>query len=287
MLYRLALLTLTLLTLALSMEALALLAAPASALAETSELVDNSSLRVCADPANMPFSNNKNEGFENRIADLLAKDLGLPVTYAWFPQVTGFVRNTLAAGKCDVVMGFAQGDEIVQNTNAYYRSTYALVYKAGNGLDGVDRLLDERLKNKRIGITAGTPPVTIMAQNGMLASAKSYALVVDRRYQSPAEEMIADLRKGEIDAGVLWGPIGGYYAKATQTDGAPALTVVPLVHENGPKMIYRVTLGVRAADQNWKRRLNELLRKDQGKINEILLSYGVPLLDEQDKPISH
>jgi quinoprotein dehydrogenase-associated probable ABC transporter substrate-binding protein len=276
--------------LALIVETLALLAAPASALAETSELVDASALRVCSDPANMPFSNNKNEGFENKIADLLAKDLGVPVTYAWFPQVTGFVRNTLSAGKCDVVMGFAQGDEVVQNTNAYYRSTYALVYKAGNGLDGVDRLTDGRLKEKRIGITAGTPPVTILAQHGMLGQVKSYALTVDRRYESPAEQMIADIRKGDIDAGVLWGPIGGYFAKTGSSgssgDALP-LTVTPLVHENGQRMIYRITLGVRASDQNWKRRLNDLLRKDQGKINEILFSYGVPLLDEQDQPIAH
>ena len=102
----------------------------------------------------------------------------------------------------------------------------------------------------------------------------------------PAEQMIADIRKGEIDAGVLWGPIGGYFAKNGPSDGAPPLTVTPLVHENGQRMIYRVTLGVRASDQNWKRRLNDLLRKDQGKINEILLSYGVPLLDEQDQPIA-
>jgi quinoprotein dehydrogenase-associated probable ABC transporter substrate-binding protein len=272
---------------ALIVEALALMAAPAPVRAETSELVDASSLRVCSDPANLPFSNDKSQGFENKIADLLAQELGVPVSYTWFPQVTGFVRNTLGAGKCDVVMGFAQGDEVVQNTNAYYRSTYALIYKAGNGMDGVERLTDDRLKDKRIGVTAGTPPATILAQNGMLGRAKSYALTVDRRYESPAEQMIADIRKGDIDAGVLWGPIGGYFAKNGQQDGAPALAVKPLVHETGQRMIYRVTLGVRASDQNWKRRLNDLLRKDQGKINEILLSYGVPLLDEQDKPISH
>lgn len=282
--YRPALTTLVLAVLVAAPPALA----PATAVAQTPELVDASTLRVCSDPANMPFSNVRGEGFENKIAELLGKELGVPVSYVWFPQVTGFVRNTLAAGRCDVVMGFAQGDELVQNTNAYYRSTYALVHRPGNGLDGVESLSDERLRDKRIGVTAGSPPATILARNGMLARARSYALTVDRRYESPAEEMIEDIRRGEIDAGVLWGPIGGYFAraKAGSNGAAPALTVRPLIHESGARMVYRITLGVRASDQNWKRRLNTLLRKDQDEINAILLSYGVPLLDERDQPIT-
>ncbi len=155
------------------------------------DLVDRSALRVCADPANMPFSNDKGQGFENKIADLLASKLKVAVVYTWFPQAVGFVRNTLGARKCDLVIGFPQGDELVQNTNAYYRSAYALVTRADSPLAGVETLADPRLKGKSIGVIARTPPATSMAANGLLATAKSFQLVVDRRHSSPAEEMIA------------------------------------------------------------------------------------------------
>ena len=115
-------------------------------------------LRVCADPANLPFSNEQGEGFENKIAEIVAAELKIPLEYTWFPQATGFIRQTLFAKRCDVVIGYAQGDDLVLNTNPYYRSTYALVYRAGAGLDGVDSLADPRLSDKRIGVIAGTPP---------------------------------------------------------------------------------------------------------------------------------
>src|SRR5688572_3948373 len=174
-----------------------------------SDLVNRLSLRVCADPANLPFSNDKGEGFENKIATIVAAELKVPVAYTWFPQATGFIRNTLFAKRCDVVLGYAQGDELVLNTNAYYRSVYALVYRKGGSLDGVDALSDPRLKDKRLGVVAGTPPASTMAALGLIAGAKPYPLMVDRRYDAPAERMIADIRSGEVDAGVLWGPIAG------------------------------------------------------------------------------
>ena len=130
---------------------------------QRADLVNRTALRVCADPANMPFSNDKNEGFENKIAEIVAAELKIPVEYTWFPQATGFIRQTLFAKRCDVVIGYAQGDELVLNTNHYYRSTYALVYRAGTGLDGVVSLADPRLKDRRIGVIAGTPPGSIMA----------------------------------------------------------------------------------------------------------------------------
>jgi quinoprotein dehydrogenase-associated probable ABC transporter substrate-binding protein len=248
-----------------------------------SDLVNRLSLRVCADPANMPFSNEKGEGFENRIAAIVAAELKVPVEYTFFPQATGFIRNTLFAKRCDVVMGYAQGDELVLNTNAYYRSVYTLVYRKGHGLDGVDALSDPRLKEKRLGVVAGTPPASTMALLGLIVRAKPYPLMVDRRYEAPAERMIADIRSGEIDAGVLWGPIAGYLAGK---DGEK-LTVVPLVKETlGPRMAYRITFGVRQGEDDWKRRLNALIAKLQGKLDAVLLEYGVPLLDEQDHPIT-
>ena len=254
-----------------------------TAVAQTADLVDRSALRVCADPANLPFSNKNRKGFENAIADLLGEKLDLPVLYTWFPQATGFIRNTLRARKCDLVIGYAQGHELVQNTNHYYRSSYVLVVRTDSGLADVKNLDDGRLSDKRIGVIAGTPPATVMALNGLIGKAKPFHLLVDRRYDAPGEKMVAEIASGDIDAGVLWGPIGGYYAKQNDVD----MTVIPLVNETkGPRMVYRITMGIRPQELEWKRKLNRLLRRSQDEIHKILLDFGVPLLDEQDLPIS-
>ena len=247
------------------------------------DLVNRTALRVCADPANMPFSNDKGEGFENKIAEIVAAELKVPVEYTWFPQATGFIRQTLFAKRCDVVIGYAQGDELVLNTNHYYRSTYALVYRAGSGLDGVDSLADPRLKDKRIGVVAGTPPVNVMARQGLIEHAKPYPLMVDRRYELPGERMVEDIRSGDIDAGVLWGPMAGYFAAR----GGEKLTVVPLLKETGtPRMAYRITFGVRQLEDDWKHQLNAVIASRQGDIDAVLLQFGVPLLDEQSNLIT-
>ena len=255
---------------------------PRAGLAQMPDLVDRSALRVCADPANMPFSNEKEQGFENRIADLLGSKLKVPVVYTWFPQAIGFVRNTLGARKCDLVIGFPQGDELVQNTNAYYRSAYVLVTRADSPLADVQTLADPRLKGKSIGVIARTPPATSMAANGLLPTAKSFQLVVDRRYASPTEEILAEVVRGELDGGVLWGPVGGYYAKLSSVP----LSVVPLVKEkNGPRMAFRITMGIRPGEPEWKHQLNDLIAANQEQISRILLDFGVPLLTEDDQPI--
>jgi quinoprotein dehydrogenase-associated probable ABC transporter substrate-binding protein len=248
-----------------------------------SDLVNRQVLRVCSDPANMPFSNQKGEGFENKIADILGQELGLPVEYTWFPQAVGFTRNTLLAKRCDLVIGTGQGDEMVLNTNPLYRSAYTLVYAPGKGLDGVDSIFDPKLKGKRIGVVQGTPPANLVNKAGLMGKAKPYRLMVDRRYDSPAEEMIKDIRSGDINAGVLWGPIAGYFANK----GGEKLTVVPLVKDKGGgRMEFRVTMGVRQGDNLWKRKLNDIVRKRQADIDRVLLDYGVPLLDEDNKPIT-
>jgi quinoprotein dehydrogenase-associated probable ABC transporter substrate-binding protein len=251
--------------------------------AQRVDLVDRAALRVCADPANMPFSNDKSEGFENKIADIVAGELKIPVEYIWFPQATGFIRQTLFARRCDVVMGYAQGDEMVLNTNPYYRSTYALVYRKGTGLDGVDTLAEPRLQGKRIGVVAGTPPGTIMAQLGLLQHAKPYPLMVDRRFDSPGERMIGDIQSGAIDAGVLWGPMAGYFAGKA----GDALVVAPITKETGgARMAYRITFGVRPLEDDWKRQLNTVIAKRQADLDAVLLQFGVPLLDEQSNLIT-
>ena len=246
------------------------------------ELVDPKVLRVCADPRNLPFSNDKGEGFENKLGELFAEKLQKKLDYMYFPQAVGFVRMTLAAHRCDVIMGFPQGDDLVQGTNPYYRTAYALVARQGGGLDEVATLGDARLKGKHIGIVAGTPPATNMAVNGLMADAKSYPLMIDTRVDSSAEAMINDLTSGKIDAAILWGPMAGFYARKA----SPPLHVTPLVKETaGPKLAFRIGMGVRSADQNWKRQLNRLIQENQPAINKILLDFGVPLLDENDRPI--
>ena len=247
------------------------------------ELIDPKVFRVCADPHNMPFSTDQREGFENKLAELFADKLGKGLAYAWYPQATGFVRNTLAAHRCDVIMGVPQGDDLVQVTNPYYRTAYALVFKQGHGLDGVDTMADPRLKGRRIGVVAGTPPGNNMAANGLMANVKPYPLVVDTRVDSSAVAMMRDLAAGDIDAGILWGPMAGYYAR----QASPAATVVPLVKETtGPRLAYRIGMGVRYADQDWKRLLNRMIAESQPAINTLLLGFGVPLLDDNDRPVT-
>jgi quinoprotein dehydrogenase-associated probable ABC transporter substrate-binding protein len=247
------------------------------------ELVDPDVLRVCADPRNLPLSNDKGEGYENKIAELLAARLQKRLAFTFFPQATGFFRMTLGAHRCDVVMGYPQGDDLVQGTNPYMRTAYALVTKSGSALEDITTLADPRLKDKHIGIVAATPPATHMAANGLMANARPYALMIDTRIDSSAEAMIKDIAAGAIDAGVLWGPMAGFHAKQAE----PPLHVTSLVRETGgPRMTYRIGMGVRAADQNWKRLLNRFIQDNQTEINAILLGYGVPLLDDSDRPIT-
>src|SRR5580698_1310340 len=172
--------------------------AQAPGLGASAELVDPKTFRVCADPRNLPFSDEAGEGFENKLAQLLAGKLGEPVNYTYYPQVIGFVRNTLNALRCDVVMGDVVGDDLMQTTNPYYRTTYALVFKPGNGLDGVETLEDKRLKDKHIGIIAGTPPSIVFVQQGLMVLAKPYPLTADTRIEVPSQTMINDIASGQI-----------------------------------------------------------------------------------------
>jgi quinoprotein dehydrogenase-associated probable ABC transporter substrate-binding protein len=267
--------------------ALAMLSASAAPLsparAATAEAVDHTALRVCADPNNLPFSNDKGEGFENKIAEVLAAELGVPVRYTWFPDSVGFVRNTLRARACDLIVGTTVGAEMLQNTNPYYRSSFSLVYRKEGGLT-LASLDDPALRTLQIGVIAGTPPTTLMAQRGLLGNSHSYQLLVDTRFDHPAQDMVHDVATGKIDVGILWGPIAGYFAKRETTP----LVVVPLRSEGSPMHLdYRITMGVRPNEPEWKRQVNDLIRKKQPEITRILLDYGVPLLDEQGNPITN
>ena len=200
----------------------------------------------------------------------------MPVQYTWFPQVIGFVRQTLGAGKCDVVIGYAQGDELVLNTNHYYTSTHVIVTRADSDFADVDTLADPRLRGRKIGVVAGAPPTTHVARTGLMKDAKPYDLMVDRRVESPPEAMLADVELGVTDAALLWGPIGGPLVKDN-----PALKATPLLEEQGPpRLVFRITMGVRAGEDVWKRELNSLIRRNQDAIDAILREAGVPILDD-------
>ena len=245
--------------------------------AQTSDLVDRSALKVCADPNNLPFSDDKKEGFENKIAELVGAELGRAVDYTWFPQVIGFVRNTLRAHLCDLVMGTVAGDEIMQTTNPYYFTTYVVLYRSDKGFTFED-LDDPLLKTFRLGVVGGTPPSDLLVRHDLMSHTKPYALTVDTRAESSTHEMVQDVVDGTIDAGFLWGPIAGYYRK----HDALALTLVPLKSEPGSaRMAYHIAMGVRANEPEWRRRVNAAIVKRQAEITVILRDYGVPLLDEQ------
>jgi quinoprotein dehydrogenase-associated probable ABC transporter substrate-binding protein len=244
---------------------------------QTADVVDRSALKVCADPNDLPFSNDKKEGFENKIAVVLGTALGLKVDYVWFPQVIGFVRNTLQAYRCDLVTGTVAGDELMQTTNPYYFTTYMMVYRSDRGY-GFTGLQDPRLARLRLGVVSATPPSDLLVRHDLMANAKPYQLTVDTRVESPPHEMVQDVVDGRIDVGFLWGPIAGYYRKH---DGLP-LTLVPIADEPGaPRMKYHIAMGVRANEPEWRRRINAVILQRQAEITTILRDYGVPLLNEQ------
>ena len=251
------------------------LAAPLAG--QTSDLVSKREFRVCADPAADPASMEDGSGYENQIAELFADRLGRPVKYEWYPMATGFVRNTLGSNLCDVIIGYAQGHELVQNTNHYLTSTYVLIVPKDGDLASVDTLSDPALKGRSIGIVAGSPPATHMAREGLIGDARPYQLFADSRYDNPVKAMLDDLEAGEIDAAILWGPLGGPLVKRDHPD----FVSIPLLKETlPPKLFYRITMGVRLGEKVWQRELNSLIRRNQDEIDRILVEAGVPVLTD-------
>jgi quinoprotein dehydrogenase-associated probable ABC transporter substrate-binding protein len=256
--------------------ALAVAAMPAQA--QTGDLVARDALRVCADPANLPFSNERREGFENRIAQLLGDALGLPVEYVFFPQVQGFVRNTLRAGRCDLVMGTVAGDDLMQNTNPYYHTAYVMVVR--RGAEVPERLDDPRMRALRLGAIARTPPVDLLVRHGLMANTRFFPLAVDTRIEAPGADLVRAVADGQLDAALVWGPIAGWQAKA---HGLP-IDMRALPSEPGAtRMDFRITMGLRGGETEWRRRVNAVIRQKQPEIDAILQEYGVPLLDAQGR----
>lgn len=256
-----------------------LLAAPAAA-ADSGTITYNAPLRVCADPDNMPFSNRAGQGFENKLADMLAKDLDTTVVYTWFPQRNGFLANTLEAGECDIVMGMPNLNG-VDTTRSYYRSSYVFVSRADRNLT-ISTLTDPQLRTLRIGVPlvgadgTGSPPAVALGEQGIFGQVKGYPLYGDLPGDSPAAPIEA-VARGDIDIAAVWGPIGGYYAKAT---GVP-MRVTPITDTDRflPQMFeFPIGMAVRSGDTDLKDRLNAFVRQHKPEITALLQSYGVPLL---------
>jgi quinoprotein dehydrogenase-associated probable ABC transporter substrate-binding protein len=245
-------------------------------------------LRVCQDPNNLPFSNTRGEGIENRIAEVFGKALGLPVTYYSFPQRLAFIRNTLRyklPGQdypCDIVMGVPVGFDQVSVTKPYYRSTYALVFAQGQGLDQVRSAADflaldrGQLAKLRIGVYDRSPASEWLSKHGLEDSGVPYKIMNADPNQYPGEIIEKDLAGGKLDAAIVWGPIAGYFAKRVQT---PRMTVVPLPSEPGVRFDYQMAMGVRYGEREWKQQVESLIDSQQAAITAILREYGVPLLE--------
>ena len=245
-------------------------------------------LRVCQDPNNLPFSNLKGEGIENRIAELFGKALGLPVTYYSFPQRLAFIRNTLrfklpgSDYPCDIVIGVPAGYDQVSVTKPYYRSTYALVFPKGKGLDQVAssddflKLDAARLAKLRIGIYDRSPASDWLNKHKLVEQGVPYQIMNADPAQYPGEIIEKDLASGKLDVAIVWGPIAGYFAQRVKT---PALMVVPMKSEPGVRFDYEMAMGVRYGEREWKQQVEGLIESNRPQIQAILKEYGVPIVD--------
>lgn len=259
---------------ALASALLAVAGLAGAAQAQRAELITRTELRVCADPNNLPFSDEKGEGFENKIADIIGADLGLPVSYVWFPQVVGFVRNTLRIRACDLVMGTAGGDGVMETTNPYYHAGYMLVTRRADEI-AAHAVTDPALDGKRFGIVAATR-TNLLLRHGLLGRTRSYALAADTRFYHPARAMLDDLVAGEIDVALVWGPIVGY---AIKHDHLPLRAVFLDPEPDLPRLDYRIAMGVRANEPEWRRRINQAIMRHQKEIAEVLAGYGVETIE--------
>ena len=242
---------------------------------------DDNILRVCSDPDNLPFSNQKAEGFENKIAEAVAADLGMTVSYYWWPHQRGLVRNTLNAGTCDVLIAIPKGWDPVLWTRPYYRSAYVLAYLPKNGRT-ITSLDDPSLKHLKVGTYLNSPPFDALAERGITANVTTYPLFFDPRVPDPSRrpvKLLQDLVAGEVDVAVAWGPMAGYFVKSVLGNGAPApLTLVPLEDSGSIPMTFEFSMGVRKGNQALKARLEEAIEHRRADITRILGEYGVPLL---------
>jgi quinoprotein dehydrogenase-associated probable ABC transporter substrate-binding protein len=250
-------------------------------------------LRVCADPNNMPLSNNKGEGYENKIAAQMASDFGYKVEYTYFPQRMGFIRNTLRAKvpdserfKCDLVIGLPKGYDLAATTRPYLHSTYAMVFPNRPEFASIQtpsdllKLPPEQLKKLRLGIFSQTPAVDWLLGNNLIEQAVSYKVQSGDPQAFPGEMIEHDLTKGTVDVVFLWGPIAGYFTKRA----GDTVRLVPFPPTPGIRFDYEISMGVRYGEKAWKDKIDNWIAANQPKIDQILTGYQVPLLPLQ--PVS-
>lgn len=245
--------------------------------------LDPTAFRVCADMDNLPYSNNKQEGFENKIAELIAKDLGKRLEYQFWVDRFGFVRNTLNARRCDVMIGTVAGNDMLLTTKPYYRSGYAFVYRKDSGLKITDWDSPD-LKKATIGTVGMTPPSRPLADKGLLNQTKPYRIYRD--LTQPPSVLVDDVVKGEIDVAVVWGPIAGYYAKESKVP--LEVVLAPEYAQENPhgKINWNISMAVRKKDKERMAMLQEVIDRRHADIMKILDEYGiphVPIVDERKK----
>jgi mxaJ protein len=240
-------------------------------------------LRVCADPNNLPFSNRAGEGFENKLAEMVAQKLGKSVVYTWWAQRRGFIRHTLKAGDCDLVMGVPAQYDLVETTRPYYRSTYVFVSQTARHLR-LNAIDDPQLRGLAVGVHLigddgnNTPPAHALGQQGIVDNVRGFMIYGDYREPDPPARLIEAVEHGEIDVAAAWGPLAGYVAK---TSTVP-LTVAPIAagERFAPQQFqFEIAMGVRKGDHALRDRLNDFIAQNGSEIAALLADYGVPLAE--------
>jgi mxaJ protein len=261
---------------------LMLLALAAGAAVTAARADDTKALRVCADPNNLPFSNQAQAGFENKLADLVAADLGEHVTYTWHAQRRGFIRETLTAKTCDVVMGLPEGLDHVDLTRPYYRSGYVFLTRADRHLT-ISSISDPRLRTLKVGVQiigeeqANPPPAHALAEQGIFGNVSYYRVYGDYRDPNPPAQIVTAVARGDVDIAAVWGPLAGYFAKQSQVP----LTVVPITGTErfAPLVFqYDIGIGVRKGDRAMRDKLDAIVARRAPQITRLLESYGIPLM---------
>lgn len=249
-------------------------------------------LKVCSDADNLPLSHENGEGYENKIAAALARDLGRRLEYTYFPQRMGFVRNTLRKQDpttreyaCDLIIGVPAGYELTATTKPYMRSTYALVFPVQEGLEQLSKpddllaLPQKRLQGLRIGVFAQSPGADWLLRNKLLKQAVYYAQQSGDPHENPHSIIERALTAGEIDAAIVWGPIAAHLVR--KHSGSPPWRAVAFERDPQIKFDYDIAMGVRFGEKEWKATIEDWIASHQKQIDEILVAYGIPLLDEQ------
>jgi mxaJ protein len=255
-------------------------------IAGTASAAGRAPLRVCSDPNNLPFSNSRGEGFENKIAQLIARDMGTTVSYYWWAQRRGFIRKTLTAGNCDVVIGVPSSFELALVTRPYYRSSYVFITRRDRKLD-ITSLDDLRLHKLKIGVQiigddyASSPPAHALANRGITRNVAGYMIYGDYSKESPARRIVDAVADGEVDISAVWGPTAGYFIRRSRVP-LVATPVNPQIDLPFLPFVFDISMGVRRSNPALKERLDAILERRRPEIDAILRQYGVPRLDVPD-----